>query len=82
MSEEPDMYHEINVLFGSLAKAMDVPEDKLAGLLENGTLTLEMGKDDQGAPFVLAAHGTGATRRIARIYKDRILHLGDTSRDR
>ncbi len=76
VSETPELYNEVNVLFGSLAKALDVPEDTLAGLLEAGTVTLEMARDDQGAPFVLAAHGAGETRRVARVYKDRILHLG------
>gem|GEM_PF-2349825 len=81
MSETPELYNEINVLFGSLAKALDVPEETLAGLLEAGALTLEMGQDDAGAPFVLAAHGTGETRRVARVYKDRILHLGTVPGD-
>ncbi|MBB4267647.1 hypothetical protein GGD89_003294 [Roseospira visakhapatnamensis] len=71
------MYNEINVLFGTLAKALDVPEDTLARLLEDGAITLETGRDDRGAPFVLAAHGTGEARRAARVYKDRILHLGE-----
>lgn len=76
MSETPELFNEMNVLFGNLAKALDVPEDTLAGLLEDGAVTLEMGRDDRGAPFVLAAHGVGETRRVARVYKDRILHLG------
>jgi len=63
-------------MFGSLAQALSVPEEDLADLLERGVVSLEMGRDEQGHPFVLATHGEGATRRVARIYKDGILHLG------
>jgi len=70
------MYNEINVLFGSLAKALDVPEDTLATLLESGAVTLDMDRDEHGLPFVRAAHGEGDARRIAHVYKDRVLHLG------
>ncbi|MBB4286388.1 hypothetical protein [Roseospira goensis] len=76
MTDGREMYQEINALLGNLATALALPPETVAELLEQGALTLEMGKDAAGNHFVLATHGDGDDQRVARVYKDSIHHLG------
>ena len=43
-----EMYDEIAILLGSIAKALDVPEDQVAKAVEEGRVALETGADEHG----------------------------------
>ena len=70
MTENREMYHEIQTLLGRLAAALALPSERVAALLESGDLTLTLETDADGRPCVAAEYGAGDDRRVARVYRD------------
>lgn len=70
-----EYYDEINALVGALAKALHIDEKQVATELEDGTIALQMGEDDNGNRFVEATRA-GST---ARVYQGAIVHAEDGS---
>ena len=56
MSDQREMYEEINALLGALAKALDIPAEDVARGLEEGSIRLSMGIDERGEKFITALH--------------------------
>lgn len=65
-----EMYDEIATLLGTIAKALEVPEDQVAKAVEDGGVVIEMGVDDNGRRYVRASRDG----RAARIYDGAILY--------
>lgn len=78
MSDPREMVHEISTLLGTLSQALGRPSEEVARLIEQGAVDLSLETDDSGQPFVFVAHGEAPDRVVARVYRDRILHLGRT----
>ncbi|MQX37910.1 hypothetical protein [Roseospira navarrensis] len=76
MTDTREMFAEISTLLGNLSKALEMEPEDVGRLLEEGALSLSFGEDEAGEKFVVATHGEGDARRVARIYRDRIYHLG------
>ncbi len=75
-SEPRPFEREVTKLVGHIAAALALPVETVVAMLEEGTLALSMETDERGIRHVVVAHGEGADRRRARIYKDTIHHLG------
>ncbi len=71
---QSELYEQINTLFGTLAEAYKLEGETLARALEDGSMQLEMGEDENGNRFVLARHTQAdGTEKIARIFKE-VIH--------
>ncbi len=68
MSAQKEMYDQIAALLGTIAKALDIPEDQVGKAVEDGRVALEMGVDEDGRRYVRAAAGG----RAARLYEGAI----------
>jgi len=68
--ENREMYAEIAALVGAVAKAFAIPEAEATAALENGTVTLDFGRDANGNRYV-AATRSGQT---VRLYQGAIKH--------
>ncbi|MBK1665716.1 hypothetical protein CKO38_10225 [Rhodospirillum rubrum] len=76
---QPSYFDEINTLFGTIAEAFALEGDALARALEDGSMTLERGEDQDGNRFVAATLERDGSRRTARIFKDAIHHEGEAT---
>lgn len=64
-----EMYEEIAVLLGAVAKAFDLSDQDAAKGLEDGRITLQMAVDQDGQRFVRATHqGRGVRIYDGRVY--------------
>lgn len=68
VSDNREMYEEINALVGSIAKALDLEAETVAGDLEAGRISISMDSDENGNPYLNVVRGD----RTARIYKGAI----------
>lgn len=68
MSDNREMYDEINALVGSLAKAFEIDEKQVVEDLEAGRIALDMAEDENGNRYLAAVRGD----RTARIYQGAI----------
>jgi hypothetical protein len=62
--DEREMFNEINMLIGSVAKGLDVGEMEVVTAIEEGRLGLELKTDAQGQSYVEAT----CDEKIAHIY--------------
>jgi hypothetical protein len=67
-------YEDVNALVASIAKALDKPHEEAAREIENGTITLTMGEDENGHRFVEARRGADT----AKVYQGAIRHAPDS----
>jgi hypothetical protein len=70
MSDNREMYAEVNALVGAIAKALDLTDEAAVKALEDRSLSLVFGEDEAGQRFVEASH----EGRSARIYQGAIHH--------
>jgi hypothetical protein len=70
MSENREMYSEVNALVGAIAKALELTNEATVKALEDQSLSLLFGEDEEGQRFVEASH----EGRSARIYQGAIHH--------
>jgi len=78
LTEQREMYHEISTLLGHLAAALEMSAERVAHLLEAGDLDLRMDTDEEGRPFIEAAHGAAPNRVVARVYRDTVFRARET----
>lgn len=69
-----EMYDEIAQLLGSMAKALDMPDDQVAKAIEDGQVRMEMGTDERGERYVRVSR----EGRAARLYAGAILHENES----
>jgi len=62
------MFPEITSLVASIAKALGLPEADTVAAMERDEITLDLGRDANGNPFVIARHG----ERTVRVYQGAI----------
>jgi hypothetical protein len=67
---KPQMFDEINALFGTIADAFKLDGEALAKALEDGSMKLELGEDESGARFVAATQTQDGETRTCRIVND------------
>ena len=72
MTENREMFTEINALVGAIAKALDMDEKEVVAALESNRLAMALGEDESGNRFVEAKLGDKA----ARVYPGAIHHQG------
>lgn len=68
MSDNREMYNEINALVGSLAKAFEIDDKLVVEELEAGRIRLDMAADDNGNRYISATRGD----RTAKLYQGAI----------
>ncbi|WP_413206634.1 hypothetical protein [Rhodospirillum sp. A1_3_36] len=69
---KPEMFDEINALFGTIADAFKLNADGLAKALEDGSMALDMGQNEDGDRFVAATYTQNGESRTCRIFNDGI----------
>jgi hypothetical protein len=74
---KPEMFDEINALFGTIADAFKLNAEGLAKALEDGSMTLDMGEDQSGDRFVAATYTQNGESRTCRIFNDGIRDEGE-----
>ncbi|MCF8479884.1 MAG: hypothetical protein K9H25_05595 [Rhodospirillum sp.] len=79
---KPEMFDEINALFGTIAGAFKLEGDAMVKALEDGSMTLEMGQRDDGDRFVAATFTQNGESRTCRIFKDGIHDEGEDGSSR
>lgn len=68
MSDNREMYNEINALIGSLAKAFEIEDKQVVEDLEAGRISLDMTEDENGNRYIAATRG----ERTAKLYQGAI----------
>ncbi|GAA0582145.1 hypothetical protein [Caenispirillum bisanense] len=68
MSDNREMYSEINALIGGLAKAFEIDDKAVVADLEAGRISLDMAADENGNRYIAATRGD----RTARLYQGAI----------
>ncbi len=68
MSDNREMYSEINALIGSLAKAFEIDDKTVVADLEAGRINLDMAADENGNRYLAATRDD----RTARVYQGAI----------
>jgi hypothetical protein len=66
--ESREMHQEIAELIAGVAKALAMSDGDTIAALENGEITLELGRDGNGNRFVSATYGD----RTVQVYKGAI----------
>lgn len=70
MADNREGYEEINTLVGTIAKALDLPEDQVTREIEEAVITLHMGEDDSGNRFIDVRRGDAGVK----VYKGAVRH--------
>lgn len=68
VSDNREMYNEINALVGSIAKALEMEDKDVAKELESGAIRIDMAKDENGNNYLNVSRGD----RMARVYRGAI----------
>jgi ribosomal protein L9 len=68
VSDNREMYNEINALVGSIAKALEMEDKLVAQELESGAIVIAMDEDENGHRFLAVTRGD----RTARVYQGAI----------
>lgn len=68
VSDNREMYDEINALVASIAKALEMEGKDVATELESGAIQIKMDTDENGHRFIAVERGG----RMARVYQGAI----------